>query len=88
MTTGPQTHLNLHPAGVGAVETEGQHVVHFVPLSCAVLVSEVQQGVVDALVLQQTFIQSDCGRVLHADCVLTCTPNINTLTRRRFNKGM
>lgn len=62
------THRHLRSAGVAAVEAESHHVGLLVQVTRAVVVVELQVGVVDVPVLQQTGSQVQSGRVLGADC--------------------
>lgn len=61
------THRDLSSAGLAAVEGESHHVSHAIQLTFALVVVELQLGVVDVMVLQETHSQVDGGRVHGAD---------------------
>lgn len=56
-----ETHRDLGSAGLAAVEGEGHHVTLAVQLTFALVVVELQLGVVDVTALQQTHGQADGG---------------------------
>lgn len=61
------TDRDLSSAGLAAVEGESHHASHAIQATFALVIVELQLGVVDVSVLQETHGQVDSGRVHGAD---------------------